>query len=118
MTYEEIKGYAPVNNIVSDKVSALAESIKTNGYIGAPILVASVSGVLITGSHRLAALEKLENDGEIDVWSMDVAEDVQDIIDTWCEENDASIDDIDFGNLGRVFSGTRIEQYREEIVEW
>lgn len=116
MTYEEIKGFAKVNSTESDKVDELASSIRENGYVGAPILVAAASGILITGSHRLAALDKLSEEQNVD--DMDVAEDVQDLIDAWCEENESGIDDIDFSNLSRVFAGTWVEQYKDEIEEW
>ena len=43
---------------------------------------------------------------------------VQDIIDAWCEANDASIDDIDFSSLANVFAGTWVEQFKDEITEW
>lgn len=116
MTYEEIRGFAKVNSTEPGKVETLAASIREHGFTGAPILVAAASGILITGSHRLAALELLS--GEMDVDDMEVAEDVQDIIDSWCEENDATIDDIDFSSLANVFAGTWVEQYKDEIEEW
>ena len=116
MTYGEIRGFAPVNDVDSDKVHAIAESIRANGFVGAPILVCAASGMLITGSHRLAALAELSEDECVE--DMDVAEDVQDIIDAWCEENDACIDDIDFSAIGGIFAGTWVEEYKSEIEEW
>ena len=116
MTSESIKGFAKVNSTEAGKVEEIAESIRENGYIGAPILVAAASGILITGSHRLAALELLAD--EMDVDDMEVAEDVQDIIDAWCEENDATADEIDFSSLASVFAGTWVEQYKDELEEW
>lgn len=116
MTYEEIKGFAPVNATDPEKVAAIAASIRENGWTGAPILVAAASGILITGSHRLAALRLIDEEDGLD--DLDVAEDVQDLIDAWCEENDASLDDIDFSSLANVFRGTRIEQYKNEMEEW
>ena len=61
-------------------------------------------------------LEEISED--LDVDDMEVAEDVQDIIDAWCEANDASIDDIDFSSLANVFAGTWVEQFKDEITEW
>lgn len=116
MTYEEIKGFAPVNATDPEKVAAIADSIRRNGWTGAPILVAAASGILVTGSHRLAALRLIDEEDGLD--DLDVAEDVQDLIDAWCEENDASLDDIDFSSLANVFRGTRIEQYKNEMEEW
>lgn len=118
MTYEDIRGFAPVNSTNPDRVKDLADSIREHGYVGSPILVAAKTGILVTGSHRLAALSFLAEEGNIDVWGMEVAEDVQDIVDRWCEENDATIDDIDFANLSNVFSGTRVEKYKDDLAEW
>ena len=116
MTYSEIKYFTPVNDVDNDRAHAIAESIREKGFVGAPILVCAASGILITGSHRLAALEEISED--LDVDEMEVAEDVQDIIDAWCEANDASIDDIDFSSLANVFAGTWVEQFKDEITEW
>ena len=111
----EILSFAPVNKIDQCKAQAIAESIKSNGWVGSPILVSKSHGMLITGSHRQAALSMVD----IDIDSLgDIAEDVDDIIDTWCRENDACIDDIDFGNLSVVFGGTWVEQYKNDIEEW
>lgn len=116
MTYNEIKYFAAVNDVDSNRVHSIADSIRENGFVGAPILVCAASGLLITGSHRLAALTELSETEDVD--DLEVAEDVQDIVDTWCEANEASIDDIDFSSLCNVFAGTWVEQYKEEIVEW
>ena len=115
MKASEIMYYAPVNNTDFDKVAEIAKSISENGWNGAPILVSASHGVLITGSHRIAAIKELDFDPDE---LGDIAEDVDDIIDAWCEENEAIIDDIDFGNLSPVFAGTWVEQYKDEIAEW
>lgn len=63
MTFEEIMHYTPINKTDNEKVRKLAESIKQNGFEGCPILVSELFGVLVTGSHRLAAITYLyEND--------------------------------------------------------
>lgn len=73
---------------------------------------------MITGSHRLAALKSLDDD-MFDLDSLgDVAEPVDDIINAWCEANNTTIDDIRFDCLADVFSGTWVERYKDEIVEW
>ena len=57
MKYSEIASYAGINAVDAGKVADLAESIKANGWQGAPILVCNMG--LVTGSHRLAALAEL-----------------------------------------------------------
>ena len=47
-----------------------------------------------------------------------MAEPVDDIINAWCEENDCTIDEIAYDNLGQIFAGTWVEQYKDEIAEW
>ena len=85
-----------------------------------PILVCESMGRLITGSHRHAALQLLYDDMEnfFDLDQLgDVAEPVDDILNAWCEENDCTIDDIAYDNLGPIFAGTWVEQYKDEIAE-
>lgn len=119
MTAYDIIYYAPINKTNKDKVRVIADSILENGWNGMPILVDEAHGMLITGSHRLAALKLLNDETEDDLDNLgDIAEDVSDIIDAWCEENDAVIDDIDFSNLSAVFSGTWVEEYASELEEW
>lgn len=118
MKAREIMFCFPINSADPDKVSELANSIKTNGWRGAPILVCQDHNHLITGSHRLAALEMLADDG-FDIDSLgDIAEPVDDLIDKWCEENDTTIDDIRYDYLSEVFAGTWVEQYKNDIAEW
>lgn len=57
MRFSEIEYFAPINEVDENKVNEIAESIKANGFIGCPILVCGES--LITGSHRLTALQQL-----------------------------------------------------------
>ena len=119
MTATEIMYYCPVNGVDQSRVDDIAESIRVNGWTGAPILVSEVCGMLITGSHRLAALRELADDIDFDLDALgDVAEPVDDIIEQWCEDNDACIDDIRFDCLADIFAGTWVEQYKDEIVEW
>ena len=72
-----ILGFEPVNPAWDiGKVESLIENIKNNGWQGCPIL--TYGNILITGSHRQAALRQLFAEGEnIDY---DCAEDVTDII--------------------------------------
>lgn len=118
MTANEILYYSEINATNPDHVAEIAESIRENGWRGAPILVVECQGMLITGSHRLAALKALNNEW-FDLDSLgDVAEPVDDLVNAWCEENNACIDDIPFDCLSDVFFGTWVEQYKDEIVEW
>lgn len=117
MKYDEIASYAELNATDEAKVAELAESMKQNGWQGAPILVCNMG--LVTGSHRLAALAKLDVEGfDGEALYTDVAEDVTDEINAYCEREGIGYDGIQFDNLRTVFEGTWVEEYKEEIVEW
>lgn len=116
-TYFEISSLPTVNDVNHDKVEALKKSILSNGWKGAPILYTNMG--LVTGSHRLVALQEIEETGEDDdVLFEDIAEDVTDIINSYCESHDTYWDELDFGNLGAIFAGTWVEEYKDEIREW
>jgi len=118
MTYEEIKYCEIINEVDLDKVEEIAKSIKTNGWVGSPILVSN--DTLITGSHRLAALQLLNDRDELD-FDMDVAEDVTDIIEAAFEkfENENGYTpELQYDDLGWIFEGTWVEKYKDEIAEW
>lgn len=119
MKYEMISGYAPINEVGDAKVAELAESMRDNGWVGAPILCCNCG--LITGSHRLAALQLLESDddGPWDLYGWDVAEDVTDEVNAYCEKTGDGYEGIlKLDELSVVFGGTRIEQYKDQIAEW
>lgn len=114
-TYFEISSLPTVNDVNHDKVEALKKSILSNGWKGAPILYTNMG--LVTGSHRLAALQEIEETGEDDdVLFENIAEDVTDIVNDYCEKNDMTWDELDFSYLREIFTGTCVEEY--EIREW
>jgi hypothetical protein len=125
--YYNIKCLPELNEVDDEKVKNLAASMLTNGWQGAPILYMD-DMQLVTGSHRQAALKLLdenfdeyteEEQGKIvDIFNSDIAVDVTDIINTWLEENEQDFNDIDFSSIGRIFIGTEIEKYKNEITEW
>lgn len=116
-TYEDIKSLPTINEVNHDKVEEIKKSILENGWQGAPILYTNLG--LVTGSHRLAALQEIEETGEDnDVLFEDVAEDVTDIIDDYCSSHDTYWDELDFSYLREIFTGTWIEGYKDEIREW
>lgn len=119
MQYSDIKYYRPINDTDNNTVDILAKSIAENGWQGCPILTWGEN--LVTGSHRLEALKKLENAG-FDVDGLgDVAEDVSDLIDkalTKFEAENGYIPDIDYQDIGWIFKGTWVEDYKAEITEW
>lgn len=118
MTFGEIAWMNEINEVCEEKVSKIAESIKINGWMGCPILV--FNGQLLTGSHRLAALKKLDEDGE-DIWDMDCAEDVTEIVEENIrkrEEERGWAPDIDSGSIGWLLKGSWVEDYKNEITEW
>ena len=84
----------------------------------APILVHNDIG-LITGSHRFAALKKIDEEHpEAEVLDQDIAEDITEELDERLEELEMGYDDIEYGRLGTLFEGTWVERYKDEIVEW
>lgn len=119
MNANEVIRLNTINEVETEKVMALAKSIKENGWQGMPLLYSEAHGQLVTGSHRRAALEMLEMDDDVDLYELgDIAENVDDIIDEWCEANDATIDDLPYDNLREVFAGTWVEEFKNELVEW
>lgn len=118
MTFGEISCMSAINDVNEEKVNNIAQSIKEKGWVGCPILVANDQ--LITGSHRLAALKQLEDEGEY-IGDMDVAEDVTDIVEavfSRYEEENGWVPELDYQNIGWIFEGTWVEQYKNEIEEW
>lgn len=114
-TYFDISSLPTINEVNHDKVSEIKKSILKNGWKGAPILYTNMG--LVTGSHRLAALQEIEESGEDDdVLFENVAEDVTDIVNDYCEKNDMTWDELDFSYLREIFAGTWVEEY--EIREW
>lgn len=119
MTYNDIKYAIPLNDVDCEAVEELTTSIKLNGWQGCPILVWGNN--LVTGSHRLATLKKLENDGYDTEALGDVAEDVTDLIDAALSKYEAEhgyIPDIDYQDIGWLFADTWVEAYKDEIAEW
>lgn len=114
-TYWDIKSLPMVNDVDEEKVEEIKNSILTNGWKGCPILYTDLG--LVTGSHRLAALQSIEEtEDDDDVLFENIAEDVTDIINDYCEKNDMTWDEIDFSYLRDIFKGTWVEEY--EIREW
>ncbi len=124
MKYTEIMHMAKVNGTDASKVAGLVESIKANGWNGAPILVCSDYG-LVTGSHRLAALDAICNewmdtdDARLDaILESDIAEDVTDEVEAYCEREGVTFDQLPFDALAEVFEGTWVAEYADGIEEW
>lgn len=84
-TYFDISSLPTVNEVDQNKVEEIKKSIVANGWQGAPILYTNLG--LVTGSHRLAALQEIEETGEDDdVLFENIAEDVTDIVNDYCEK--------------------------------
>ena len=118
MTFDQISYMAEINEVDDEKVNEIAESIKENGWVGCPILV--YNDMLLTGSHRLAALKKLAEE-DYDIFDLDVAEDVTDIVEAHIsqrEEEYGWAPDIDYGNIGWLLEGSWVDEYKDEISEW
>lgn len=108
----ELLGFEKVNGVDEEKARAIAESIKENGWQGAPIL--TYGNCLVTGSHRLRAFEMLyDDDFDLD---FDCAYDVSDIIADKGISEEELWESVD--NLSTIFEGTWVEEYADEIEEW
>lgn len=132
MTFDEIRNYEPINRTDDNKVKSLVESIKKNGWNGCPILVSEHMESLVTGSHRLEALDAIckdlwvaeeyeENHGNDIEEEVEVAENVDDILQEYLDNNDLSWDDFNtlpFDNLRLIFEGTWVEDYKNQLEEW
>lgn len=126
MTYNDIACYALINDVDTDKVNDLADSMIENGWVGCPILVYGEE--LLTGSHRLAALREVERrylTGEIDevpeVLTCDIAEDVTEIVEeniAKAEEENGYAPEIEYDNLGWMLEGSWVEEYKGDMEEW
>lgn len=119
MTYMQISCYATPNDTDRKHVDEIAQSILKHGWDGAPILVDSVQGVCLTGSHRMAALQHLADDTDMDVDDMTVALDVHDILEDWYDSQDPDdVDELPLDNLRAIFAGTEVEEYKDQLPEW
>lgn len=121
-------GFAGINDVDNKKVQSLVNSMLTEGWKGAPILYHNSIG-LITGSHRMAALDKIEEmydndeltDEQIEMVEridneQEYALDVTEIVDDWMEENPEQ--GFEFDDIGMIFEGTEVEKWKDEIEEW
>ncbi|MFT3952801.1 MAG: ParB/RepB/Spo0J family partition protein [Oscillospiraceae bacterium] len=117
LTLSDICDVDSINNVDMEKVAQIAESIRENGWQGAPILVHTGINQLVTGSHRLAALKLLAED-DSSVYDMDVAVDVSEIVDEALEREGYSYGDIDYSEIGWLFENSEIEAFKDEICEW
>ena len=110
-----ILGFEPVNPAWDiGKVESLIENIKNNGWQGCPIL--TYGNILITGSHRQAALRQLFAEGEnIDY---DCAEDVTDIINQILSGG-VAVEEIyeNLDSLRTIFEGAWVEKFKNQL-EW
>lgn len=119
MTYMQISCYATPNSTDRKHVDEIAQSILQHGWDGAPILVDSVQGICLTGSHRMAALQHLADDTDMDIDDMTVALDVHDIIEDWYDSQDPdAVDELPLDNLRAIFAGTEVEEYKDQLPEW
>lgn len=119
MTYESVCSYNRVNCVNSAKVLKIKKNIIEKGWIGSPILVAKDQCFLVSGSHRMKALDLLYDCSETEhLVESAKFEDVSDIVEQFCLENDCSSDDLPYDNLRILFEGTHIEKYKEFLTEW
>lgn len=131
MTYKQICSYEKVNQTEQPKVDALVTSIEQNGWVGMPILVCGES--LVTGSHRIAALNKIEKKLLADEYDMEmyvkmdalisdtnIADDISEIVDNYVaiEEENGGFYGLPYDNLSALLARTEYEAYKDELEEW
>lgn len=118
--FEDISCFSVPNDVDERHVDELEKSILKHGWRGAPILVDEQAGMCISGSHRMAALQRiLDKDEMDDVLQMDVAYDVGDLVDKWTVDNtvDGWCPSFPYDSLGEVFKGTEVERWKDSL-EW
>lgn len=125
---DEVLGMAIINDVDTDKVAELEKSMMENGWVGMPILY--MGNMLITGSHRVAALNNIEeryydmDEKELEQYNRlfeneNVCYDVTESYEAWLEKNeDARYDYFEYDNLRKYFEGTEVERWEEELIEW
>ena len=120
MTGREVIRMALINEVDDAKVDQLAADMIANGWHGCPILI--YADELLTGSHRVAALRKInEIDEDSAILDEDVADDVTEIVDenyNQRAEEDGWAPDIDKSDIGWLLKDSWVEQYKDEIEEW
>jgi len=79
-----------INEIDENKKNEIKKSLMENGFIGTPIFYTET--ILLTGSHRIAALKELE---DVEFEAIDLTKEVNE----WLEENDKDYNDIDYDDL-------------------
>lgn len=106
-------------------VNSIAKDMVEGVFNSPAILYHSQCNQAITGSHRIAAAEKLvEMDNlreDCDFWYSDIEVDViavDEYVDEYCEENECTLDQIDYCNLSAIFGNTDIADEVEKNKEW
>ena len=112
----EIIRYNLINGTETEKVNNLVKSIESNGWTGMPILVNEETEELVTGSHRLAALKIIYDKYNAGEYDDDAA--IEELLNDVDVAEVGYFDGIEYDNLRQVFSGTWVEQYAAEMVEW
>lgn len=122
--YETIKCLSEVNDTDDKYVKELVKSMIEKGWQGAPILYTNLG--LVTGSHRMEALDRINemySNDEITEQQARVLDEVQIIdvteeINDFCEKEGYCWDNLPLDDLSKIFEGTYIERYKDDIAEW
>jgi len=115
--FEKIENYALINKVIPGKVLQIKKSILKNGWVGMPILFTE-SG-LVTGSHRLTALKELVSEYDKGYLNEEEEQIIEEILENdICEDVTELVDDeIEYDNLSKTFTGTWVEDFKNEL-EW
>ena len=118
MTIADLANVIPVNDVDQEKVAAIAADIIANGWDDDAPCVVVCGDHAITGSHRIAAarLAAQAGRGEDGIYVIDAT----DAVNTYCADNDTTVDYIDYSDLRAIFGGFEgaiIEDIKRNI-EW
>jgi hypothetical protein len=116
--------YSRINEVDPKKVEAIKRSMLQNGWVGMPLLL--YDGGLLTGSHRIAALQEIEGEGLCEDFGWVAYEDVTDLVNKALvdsgeydeEDIEYSRIDLQYDNLSKYLAGTWVEDYKSQLVEW
>ena len=99
--YYDIKCMPKVNKTDDKIVNQLVQSILKNGYLGEPIYYCEMG--LITGSHRLTALQTIDDSDFDNIYDIlnndDIAIDITDIINQYCENKEICFEELPFDDF-------------------
>ena len=124
LTLEELRKYEPLDEIDEARLASIKSAMLSGAFSCPPLLLWESRGVIVTGSHRVAACDQLYREANM-TKNLDSAEyaavldmqipaiDVSEIMDAI-----GDIDGIQYDNLSAIFGGTWVEAHASQNKEW